>query len=83
MSWYVGAGAWVGVAENRAKPFFELPLFYYVGPRVWVAARGNLGVNLALAELPIEFYLEGNPALVVFPGISFGMGLSAGLRFYF
>ena len=30
-----------------------------------------------------EFYLEGVPALSVFPVISFGLGFAGGVRFYF
>ena len=83
LSWYVGGGAWLGIADYVARPFVYFGDYVrYFGPRFWIAARGVLGVNVALTDLPIEFYLEGNPALVVFPGVSFGLGASLGLRFY-
>ncbi len=84
VSWYVGGGAWIGVADNNARPMvYFLEYVRYFGPRFWLAARGALGINIALNDLPIELYVEGNPALVVFPGLSFGLGFSGGLRFYF
>lgn len=84
LSWYVGGGGWVGVADTNARPFVYFGEYVrYFGPRFWIAARGALGINIALNDLPIEFYVEGNPALVVFPGLSFGLGFSGGLRFYF
>lgn len=84
VSWYVGGGGWVGIADTNARPFVYFGEYVrYFGPRFWIAARGALGINIALNDLPIEFYVEGNPALVVFPGLSFGLGFSGGLRFYF
>lgn len=84
LTWYVGAGGNVVVFGNpRQKTFLPGLTYYYFPTTVWVGARVPIGVNLAFAQQPFELFLEATPSLLLFPGISFGLGASVGGRFYF
>ncbi len=81
LSAYVGPGVWLSIF-NRGYGFgagFYYSSFDFFG----VAARLPLGLSLMFAALPIEVYLELDPALFVFPGIDFAIGASLGFRWYF
>lgn len=82
LTWYVGGGLWtiLGTGGNLT----QVPGTYlYLGGPVGLAARVPIGLNLALNELPIEFYLQATPALLVLPGVGLSIGSSLGFRFYF
>lgn len=83
LSWYIGGGLWVVAAEQNLR--YAVPGFdwYVYGSSIGLAARLPLGINFALNELPLEFYLQGVPALFVFPSVALGIGGSLGFRFYF
>ena len=84
LSWYIGRGGNVIIFNNpRQKPFIASFNYYYFPTNIWLAARVPLGVNLALTQLPFEIYLEAVPSILLFPGISFGLGAAIGGRFYF
>lgn len=84
LSWFVGGGAWVGLWEGRRGYRFVVPGYtYYYGSPLYLAGRLPIGLDLALQSIPLEFYLEGVPALSVFPVVTFGIGVAAGARFYF
>jgi hypothetical protein len=42
-----------------------------------------IGMNLALKQLPVELYLQGVPLVMLFPRITFNVGLGLGVRFFF
>ena len=98
ISWYVGGGVWAafyppfpGSGFSFANPgpgfvngyygYVYVPWQFTFGTSL--AARAPLGLSLALAELPIEFFVELVPAMLVFPGIGFGLGGGVGARVYF
>lgn len=81
LSWYVGGGAWLIVGERLRS---IVPI---LSPWVSVAygalgVRVPIGISLAMRNLPIELYLQGDPSFFVFPGLSAWMGGCAGFRFY-
>jgi len=53
--------------------------FDYVG----FGIRVPVGLSLAFHALPLEVFLELDPALSLFPGLGFGVGASLGFRVYF
>lgn len=83
MSWFIGGGGWVGLYQSRRYNYVVPGYAYYYGSPLFLAARLPIGISLALQSVPLEFYLEGVPALSIFPVISFGLGLAGGVRFYF
>lgn len=84
LSWFVGGGGWIGLFQGRRGYNFVVPGYaYYYGSPLYLAVRVPIGIDLALQSIPLEFYLEGVPALGVFPAITFGIGVAAGARFYF
>lgn len=86
LSWFIGGGGWLGVFQGHRsyRQFVVTPLTYGVyGSPLFLAARIPIGLDLALQSIPLELYLEGVPAINVFPVITFGIGVAAGARFYF
>lgn len=83
LSWFVGGGGWVGLYNGRGYNYVVPGYAYYFGSPLFLAARVPIGISLALQSIPLEFYLEGVPAISIFPAISFGLGIDAGARFYF
>jgi len=85
VSWYFGGGLWLGIAERSVNPWFGINYanFFYGPVHVWLGLRAPIGVQMAFRELPFEIYVEGVPALVLFPSIGFGIGATIGARFYF
>lgn len=84
LTWYIGVGGNVLVFNTpRQQPFIRGLEYYYFPTNLWLAARVPLGINLALTQLPFEIYLEAVPSVLLFPGISFGLGAAIGGRFYF
>jgi hypothetical protein len=95
LSWFVGGGVWGGFAPLRffdfgyvglGNPSVNLWGFYYAPFPSFgtsIGARVPLGVNLALAQLPIEIYAELVPSMLLFPAIGLGLGGTVGGRFYF
>jgi hypothetical protein len=83
VTWYIGAG---GTVVVFGYPTNQIPIgieYNYYPTSVWLGARMPIGLNVALAQLPFEVYLEADPQLLVFPGIGFGMGAAIGGRAYF
>ncbi|OGQ25593.1 MAG: hypothetical protein A2138_04230 [Deltaproteobacteria bacterium RBG_16_71_12] len=83
LTWYLGGGGQVIINDRFSTPW--VPGIQYSGfgyGSVWFAARVPLGLNLALAQAPIEVFLEAVPGILVFPVLSFGVGGSIGVRFY-
>ncbi len=84
LSWFIGGGAWLGIWDGGRRNRFLVPGYQYnYGTPLLLAVRVPIGLNLAFNELPIELYLEGVPALGIFPAVTFGIGIAAGARFYF
>lgn len=84
LSWFIGGGGWLGLFQTRRGYNFVVPGYtYYFGSPLFLAARVPIGISLALQSIPLEFYLEGVPAISIFPAVSFGLGIDAGARFYF
>lgn len=94
LSWYVGLGVWLGLSpwdafQTRADVFYTRSGYFGYGywpfayGGVSVAARVPIGLSLALNQLPLEFYIELDPSLLVFPAFGFGIGGTIGFRFYF
>ncbi len=42
-----------------------------------------LGLDLSLGPIPLMFYAELVPAVLVFPNIDIGLGASIGVRLFF
>ncbi|MBI1945561.1 MAG: DUF3996 domain-containing protein [Deltaproteobacteria bacterium] len=83
LTWYVGGGGQVIINDRFSTPWVPGILYSGFGyGSVWFAARVPIGVNLALAQAPIEVFLEAVPSVLVFPVVSFGVGGSIGMRFY-
>ncbi len=79
---YAGVGLWLSLFGNGygfglVNPYYGYNSYFGLGVRV------PLGISLALAQAPIEIYLELDPAVFVFPGIDFGLGASLGFRWHF
>lgn len=83
LSWFIGGGVWLGLWEGGRRRFLVPGYQYNYATPLLLAVRVPIGLNLAFNELPIELYLEGVPALGIFPAVTFGIGLAAGARFYF
>ncbi len=68
-----------GLVGLYGRPYLSLERY------VDVAALDALHdeICLALTQLPFEIYLEAVPSILLFPGISFGLGAAIGGRFYF
>jgi hypothetical protein len=80
LSWYVGVGGWLTFYENG----YAYSGYAYGGDsNVAVALRVPLGLDLSLGPVPLMFYVELVPALLVFPNIDVGLGASLGARFFF
>lgn len=84
LTWYVGGGGQVIINDRFASPYIRGVLYpgFYYGSYFWLAGRVPLGVNLALAQAPLEVFAEVVPSILLFPALSFGVGGSIGLRFY-
>jgi hypothetical protein len=84
LTWYIGGGGQLIVHNNNRFVTGSYPVlaYYYAAP-FWLAARMPIGANIALTQAPIEIYVEAIPGILVFPGLSFGIGASLGGRFYF
>lgn len=92
LSWYVGAGLWMGFAPFDFFPQWYGPSYYFGFHyasyfRVpWfgtsLGLRLPFGLSIALNELPIEVYAEATPSFLVFPALGGGLGATVGLRFY-
>jgi hypothetical protein len=80
LSWYVGVGAWVTVYRDG----YQYTGYGYGGDsNLALAARVPIGLDLALGEVPLMFYAELVPALLVYPAIDVGLGASIGARIFF
>ena len=84
LTWYIGGGGQVIINDRYSSPYVRGVLYpgFNYGSQFWLAARVPIGVNLALAQAPLEVFLEASPSILVFPALSFGIGASIGLRFY-
>lgn len=84
LTWYVGGGGQVIINDRFATPYIRGVLYpgFYYGSYFWLAGRVPLGVNLALAQAPLEVFAEVVPSILLFPALSFGVGGSIGVRFY-
>lgn len=84
LTWYVGGGANVMIFNNpRQRAFLPGVTYFYYPTSLWLAARVPIGVNVAMEQQPFEIYLEASPQVLIFPGLSFGLGAAIGARFYF
>lgn len=82
LTFYAGIGVWLTLFGD-GYGYFNSRYYYSSAPYFGVGVRVPLGLSLAIAQAPIEIYLEADPALFVFPGIDFGIGASLGFRFHF
>ena len=84
VTWYVGIGGNLIIFDNaRQRSFLPGANYYYYPTYIWLAARVPLGISLSMTQQPIEIYLEATPHVLLFPGLSFGLGAAIGVRFYF
>jgi hypothetical protein len=80
LSWYVGVGGWATVYEDG----YRYSGYEYGGDtNLALALRVPLGLDLSLGRIPLMFYVEVVPALLVFPNIDIGVGASIGVRLFF
>lgn len=83
LTWYFGGGANVLVFGNpRQRAILPIAKYYFYPTTMWIGARVPIGVSLAFQQQPLEVFFEAVPSFLVFPGISFGLNASLGLRFY-
>jgi hypothetical protein len=92
LSWFVGGGLWFGFSplhvfatRGNQEFYFGFNYFQFLGLPWYGTSLGlrmPLGMSLALVNLPIEFYGELVPSLLVFPAIGGGVGASVGIRFW-
>lgn len=86
LSWFVGAGLWLGFDALR----FWLPTQTYYGytylpfPVFGVSAgvRVPVGLSFMLKDLPLEFYGALVPSVLCFPAVGIGLGGQLGVRFW-
>ena len=85
LTWYIGGGGQIIINDRFATPYIRGVLYpgFYYGSYFWLAARVPIGVSLALAQAPIDVFVEAVPSLLVFPALTFGVGGSIGVRFWF
>lgn len=84
LTWFIGGGGQIIINDRFATPYIRGVLYpgFYYGSYFWLAGRVPLGLNLALAQAPLEVYAELVPSLLVFPALTFGIGGAVGVRFY-
>ena len=81
---FIGVGANITVFNNaRQRAFLPGVNYFFYPTSTWLGVRVPMGVSLAMRQQPIEIYLEATPQLLIFPGVSFGLGAALGARFYF
>jgi hypothetical protein len=84
LTWYIGGGANILVFDTaRQRAFVQGIVYSYYPTNIWLAARMPIGVNIAFNQQPFEIFLQATPSLLLYPGITFGIGASLGGRFYF
>jgi hypothetical protein len=80
VSWYIGVGGWLMVYSDRGRYGY---VNYGFDSNLALALRVPIGIDVALSELPVMFYVELVPAVLIFPGIDVGLGASVGARVFF
>jgi hypothetical protein len=83
LSAYIGPGLWVTVGPGGYYVVNGIVYGGAFGAPFSLAGRFPLGLNARFTAAPVEVYVELDPALVVFPGIGFGIGASLGFRWFF
>ena len=83
LSLYGGPGLFATIfGSNYGFGYRDRP-YYRDFDGVGFGVRLPVGISAAFDALPLEVYLQLDPALSLFPGIGFGIGGSLGFRFYF
>jgi len=80
LSWYFGLGGWLTLYRDG---YGDSGYAYGGDSNLAAAVRIPVGLDLSLGELPLMFYAELVPAVLVFPGIDVGLGASIGARIFF
>jgi Protein of unknown function (DUF3996) len=79
---FIGPGLWLALGNGGygfgGFGYTYAPAWAYFG----LGVRMPIGLSLAFQAAPIEVYAELDPAIFVFPGVTFGLGASLGFRFY-
>ncbi len=82
VTFYAGLGLWVAIGDTGYGGFFSGRGYGGLN-NFGVGVRVPLGLSLSFGAAPVEIYLELDPALFVFPVVSFGVGASLGFRWHF
>lgn len=78
---HVGAGGGIALLPVPGKKTTIPSALWYRGPtQLWTAARFPVGVDLALADVPVDIVLEAAPTVLLFPGLGIGCDVSLGGR---
>jgi hypothetical protein len=81
---YIGPGLWITLFDDARDYGYLGPLRPYSNVAyLGLAVRVPVGLSMRFATAPIEIYLELDPALFVFPGLSGFIGASLGFRYFF
>jgi hypothetical protein len=83
LSLYAGPGLFASFfGSNYGFGYRDEP-YYRNFDNVGFGVRLPIGLSLAFDVVPLELYMQFDPALSVFPGLGFGLGGSVGFRVYF
>jgi len=78
---HVGVGGGVALLPVPGKKTTIPSALWYRGPtQLWTTARFPVGLDLALADVPVDIVLEAAPTVLLFPGLGIGCDLSLGAR---
>jgi hypothetical protein len=80
---YAGPGLFVTIFGRNYGFGYAGPSYLNNWDYVGFGIRVPVGLSLAFEALPLEVFLELDPALSLFPGLGFGIGASLGFRVYF
>lgn len=83
LSLYAGPGLFATIFGSNYGFGYRNDPYFRDFETVGFGVRAPIGLSMAFDALPLEIYLQLDPAISIFPGVGFGIGGSLGFRFYF